>query len=337
MQQQPVDKKLIRIYINDRCTPEQLSSIRQYLHDPVYQESLGEWLLLDWQQVSGETYTPEADAGKKYQEYLALVRPAPATPVKQLSPFRWWKVAAAAAFISVVALAGWRWQQTRWQRDAQEHQWVQLHNEAGKRTKIMLPDSSLVYLDALSSLQYNQNFGITNRKIILEGEAYFIVQHGGTHPFSVQTAGLTTVDVGTAFNVRYRNTESSIKVAVAQGVVNVMKSQQPEVSPIATLTQQQLLLFNTNTGKATVQMLPDTAGIGAWRHGVLIFRKQSLKEVAAELERYYGISIRFVHPEAGNGIITTTLHHSTVDEALDIVSMTAGVTATRSGKTVLIK
>lgn len=335
MQPQPVDKKLIRIYINDRCTPEQLAVIRQYLHDPVYQESLQDWLLRDWQQISAETYSPEADADQKYQEYLALVKPAP--PVKQLSPLRWWKVAAAAVIISVVAFSGWRWQQARQQRHAAEHQWVQLHNEAGKRTKITLPDSSQVYLDALSSLRYNQNFGITNRRIILEGEAYFIVRHGGAHPFSVQTAGLTTVDVGTAFNVRYRPTEPSIRVAVAEGAVNVMHSQQPEVSPIATLTQQQQLLFDAGTRKATVQLLPDTASIGAWRHGILIFRKQSLKEVAAELQRYYGISIQFTHPELGNGIITTTLHHSTIDEALDIVAMTAGVTAKRSGKTVLIK
>ncbi|NML37342.1 DUF4974 domain-containing protein [Chitinophaga sp. G-6-1-13] len=337
MQQQPVDKTLIRIYINDRCTQEQLAVIRQYLHDPAYQASLQEWLLQDWQQVSGETFSPEADADKNYQQYLALVQPVPATPVKRLSPARWWKVAVAAVFIGAIALTGWRWQQNQRQRALQEHQWVQLHNEAGKRTKIMLPDSSEVYLDAVSSLQYNKNYGITNRKIILEGEAYFIVKHGGTHPFSVQTNGLTTVDVGTAFNVRYRNTEPSIKVAVAEGAVNVIDEERPQAGKIATLTQRQLLLFDTSTHHATVHTLPDTETIGAWRHGILTFRKQSLSEVAAELERYYGINIRFSSPELASGIITTTLHQSTVDEALDIVSMTAGVTIKRSGKSVLIQ
>lgn len=335
MQQQPVDKTLIRIYINDRCTQEQLAMIRQYLRHPAYEESLQEWLLQDWQQVSGETYAPETDADKKYEEYLALVKPS--TPVKQLPRVRWWKIAAAAAFAGIILLTGWHWQQNQQQRALREQQWVQLHNEAGKRTSIILPDSSQVYLDAASSLRYNKNYGVTNRKIILEGEAYFIVKHGGRHPFSVQTNNLTTVDIGTAFNIRYRNTEPSIKVAVAEGAVNVIDQEQPAAGNIASLTQRQLLVFDTGTHQATVHTLSDTERIGAWRHGILAFRKQSLKEVAAELERYYGISIRFARPELADGIITTTLHQATAGEALDIVAMTAGVTIKKSGQTVLIQ
>ncbi|SJZ95176.1 ferric-dicitrate binding protein FerR, regulates iron transport through sigma-19 [Chitinophaga eiseniae] len=337
MRQLPVDQTLIELYIHGRCTATQLAEVRQYLHDPAYRESLQEWLHHDWQQLSHENYAPETDADEKYRQYLALVQPAPATPVKQISTIRWWKVAVAAVFTGIIALTGWRWQQHLRQRAFQEQQWVQLHNEAGKRTKITLPDSSQVYLDAVSSLQYNKNYGVTNRNIILEGEAYFVVKHGGAHPFSVQTGNLTTIDVGTAFNIRYRHTEPAIEVAVAEGIVNVMDHARPQTGVLARLTQQQQLHFDTATREATVQMLPDAESIGAWRHGVLIFRQQPLKAVAAALERYYGINIRFDSPEAARGVITTILHHSTVDEALDIVAITAGVSVKRSGKEVLIK
>ncbi|QJB42068.1 FecR domain-containing protein [Chitinophaga oryzae] len=337
MRQLPVDQTLIELYINGRCTAAQLAEVRQYLHDPAYRESLQEWLHQDWQQLSRESYAPETGAGDKYRQFLALVQPAPATPVKQLPTVRWWKVAIAAAFTGMIAFAGWRWQQSLRQRALQEQQWVQLHNEAGKRTRITLPDSSQVYLDAASSLQYNKNYGITNRNIVLEGEAYFEVKHGGAHPFSVQTGSLTTVDVGTAFNIRYRHTEPSIKVTVAEGIVNVMDPTRPQTGVLARLTQQQQLHFDKATGKTIVQTLPDAESIGAWRHGILIFRQQPLKAVAAELERHYGISIRFASQEASRGVITTILHHSTVDEALDIVAMTAGVSVKRSGKDVLIK
>lgn len=337
MRQQPVDQTLIEQYINDHCTEAQLTTLRQYLHDPAYRESLHEWLLQDWQRLAGEAYAPEANGDEKYRQYLAMVQPVPATPVKPISSARWWRVAVAAVFMGIVAFAGWRWQQNVRQRALQEQQWISLHNEAGKKTRITLPDSSQVYLDAVSTLRYNKNYGITNRNLILEGEAYFEVKHNGAQPFSVQTGHLTTIDIGTAFNIRYRSTEPSIKVAVAEGTVDVMDRIQPQTGIIARLTQQQLLRFDTATRRATIDTLPDATSIGAWRHGVLIFRQQPLKEVAAELERHYGISIRFASPQAERGVITTTLHHSTVDEALDIISMTAGVSIKKSGKEVLIK
>lgn len=337
MRQQPVDQSLIEQYINGRCTEAQLTALRQYLHDPAYRESLQEWLHQDWQRLAGETYAPEANAEEKYRQYLALVQPVATPPVKQISSVRWRKVAVAAVFIGIAALAGWRWQQNVRQRALQEQQWISLYNEAGKKTRITLPDSSQVYLDAVSTLRYNKNYGITNRNLILEGEAYFEVKHNGKHPFSVQTGSLTTIDIGTAFNIRHRSTEPSIKVAVAEGIVDVTDRIQPQTGIIARLTQRQLLRFDTATREATIHTLPDAASIGAWRHGILIFRQQPLKEVAAELERHYGISIRFANPEAARGVITTTLHHSTVDEALDIIAMTAGVSIKKSGKEIVIK
>lgn len=342
MQSLPVDKQLLRLYIDGHCTKEQLDLIRQYLHSPAYQESLDEWLHSDWQQVSAETFEPEAGAAGKYRQFLTLVQPAaPAkmeeAPVKRIITPRWWQV--AAVFAGAIAWAGWQWQQSIADRQQVklENEWVHLHNEAGKRTAIVLPDSSQVYLNAASDLRYNKNYGITNRNIILEGEAYFIVKHGGAHPFSVRTGSLTTVDIGTVFNIRYRSTEPVVKVAVAEGAVNVVDHDHVKDSVIASLTQQQVLNFNMADKRSNVQTLPDTEPIGGWRQGILTFHRQRLGEVATELAQYYGINIRFARPETADILITTVIDNATVAEALDIISITAGVTLKNSAKEVLIK
>jgi transmembrane sensor len=344
MQQQPVDKALLQLYINGRCTPEQLAVIQQYLHDPAYQESLRELLLIDWQQVSAEEFMTEAGSADKYQQFLALVQPADAipvkeTPVKRMLPRRWWQVAAAAIFIGALGSMGWQWLQNEkhQQQVMRDQQWVQFYNEAGKRTMMVLPDSSQVYLNVASSLQYNKNYGITNRNIILDGEAYFIVKHGRKQPFSVRSGSITTVDIGTEFNIRYRTTDPIVKVAVAEGAVNVLDHSKPQSRPIAFLTKQHQLNFDAGTRQAMVQTLQDAEPVGAWRQGILTFHKQSLKEVARELERYYNVNIRFAQPQMENILITTTIQNATAAEALNIISLTAGVVVERSEKEVLIK
>lgn len=340
MQQRLIDKELLRRYVDGHCTKEELAIIQQYLHDPAYEESINEWLQSDWQQTIAETFAPDTNTAEDYHQFLSLVQPAATEPipVKRMK-FGYWRYAAAAIFVGMLSWTGWQWQQNEKQRqlDNRESQWISLHNEAGKRTAIWLPDSSQVYLNAASNLRYNKNYGITNRNIILEGEAYFIVKHGRRHPFSVRTGGITTVDIGTAFNIRYRDADPFIKVTVAEGAVNVVDNEQSKAGVIASLTRQQLLSFSKNTRQTTVQTLPGTELIGGWRQGILSFRKQRLADVTAELEQYYGIRIRIARPETADMLITTTIPGATANEALDILAMTAGVGIQRTGNEVLIK
>lgn len=345
MQQLPVDRSLLQLYLNGECSKEQLAIIQEYLHNPAYQESLQQWLKMDWQQVSGEIYEKEEKSTDKFRQFLALVQPsstmpAESIPARRMQARRWWQVAAAAVLlIGVAGWISWQWKQ---QQQAQqlamlEQEMVQFHNEAGKRTRIILPDSTQVYLNAASHLQYNKNFGKTNRNITLDGEAFFIVKHGKQYPFSVRSGSITTVDIGTAFNIRYRKSDPVVNVAVAEGAVNVMHHQQTSGELITLLTQQQQLNFDASTGKATVHQLPDTESIGGWRQGMLSFHAQPLKEVVRELERFYGISIRFANEETGDMLITTTIRNATVNEAMDIIALTAGVHLERSATGILIK
>ena len=105
----------------------------------------------------------------------------------------------------------------------------------------------------------------------------------------------------------------------------------------STLSPGQLLQYNMATRRSGITSLSDAAFIGAWRKGILSFRRQPLKEVTGELERFYGARFQYANPAAENILITTLLDNKSLEDALNIVSLTAGVEFTRQGSLVLVK
>lgn len=336
MRTKQINPALLQLYIRGKCSRQQLTIVRQYLADAAYRESLETFLQSDWQNAMNEK-GPVSRNEEQYRQFLAAVQAAgdhkPQGLRRKLLPYRRW--VAAAAIIILVSLAGFLW----WANDRShgshtDLQWLSISNEAGERTAFFLPDSSKVYLGAASSLAYNTGYGISNRELRLNGEAYFIVHHEGDHPFAVTTGKLTTVDIGTEFNIRFLRNSPSIEVAVAKGSVEVLNNE-GRGKKIATLSGQQLLRFDTASHSALIDTLPGEE-IGGWRKGLLVFRKQTFGEVAAELERFYGLHIGFDNPAHARILITTTLEHADAGEALEIIALTAGVKTERKGSEVRI-
>ena len=87
---------------------------------------------------------------------------------------------------------------------------------------VKLPDGSQAWLNANSTLSYSAEF-INNRAVTLNGEAYFMVTHNKKHSFSVHTQQVTTLVLGTSFNVK--ETDSTVFVTVAKGKVKMTDEQ----------------------------------------------------------------------------------------------------------------
>ena len=56
----------------------------------------------------------------------------------------------------------------------------------GAKTRLVLPDSTLVWLNAGSRIMYSQGFGVNDRLLELTGEAYFEVRRNEHKPFEVR-------------------------------------------------------------------------------------------------------------------------------------------------------
>jgi len=158
---------------------------------------------------------------------------------------------------------------------------------AGERKEIVLPDSSHVWLNAGTSIDYPRIFEGNERNVSLAGEAFFEVMRDPAHPFVIRTGALHTRVVGTSFNIRAYPDDPSIAVSVVTGRVKVSSAK----TSVDLLPDQQAV-YGKSDYKLVAQAYPNAHAIAAWKEGKLQFRNRPLQEVIRTLERRYAVAIR---------------------------------------------
>jgi len=157
----------------------------------------------------------------------------------------------------------------------------------GKKNIITLSDGSRVHLNSESSISYLSNY-YEERTIDLTGEAYFEVVSDSVRPFIVNTKDISTVALGTKFNINAYQEKKEILVSLVSGKVvvesNVSKSEQIYIHPGEGvgygLESQTLQKKNIDIEKIT-----------SWKSGIIQFEEMPLEEVIQTLERWYGVNI----------------------------------------------
>ncbi len=112
---------------------------------------------------------------------------------------------------------------------------------AGDSGKVfMLPDNSIVYLNANGKIEYPENFNKTNRRLSLVGEAYFDIKKD-SGLFVVACENTITRGKGTSFNIKGRSEDKEVEVIVASGKV--------EFSGIGSKDYKKLVIGAGETGR----------------------------------------------------------------------------------------
>lgn len=170
-------------------------------------------------------------------------------------------------------------------QDIVKNEIIQTQNEEMKSG--VMSDGTKYWVNASSSLTYPSRFDGT-REVVLNGEAYFEVQPDPEKPFIVSSKGQKVQVLGTEFNITAYNDDTVIRTTVLGGAVIV------ESSGIRKLLQarQQSVLKASDLTILPVSRPEETI---AWKRDSFSFKKASITEIAAELERYYGVSIEFTN------------------------------------------
>ncbi len=132
--------------------------------------------------------------------------------------FAWRKYVAAAAVIFMIIGTGIYLTSNTQQNNVLSAGTI-IENSTSKVKTVFLPDSSRVELAAYSKIEYATNFA-GNRKIGVEGEAYFKVKKDKEHPFQVFCNETTTTVLGTSFIVR-GNDKKEVVVELYEGSVQM--------------------------------------------------------------------------------------------------------------------
>lgn len=160
----------------------------------------------------------------------------------------------------------------------------------GSQTKVVLPDESVVWLNAGSSLKFADNTMENKREVLLSGEGYFEVAHNPDKPFVVKAGDMDIKVLGTSFNIKAYDDEQIIDVALLTGKVDVSLHNVREENSKAELVPNQMLSFNKETKDVHIAMV-HSSDYCSWKDGKLKFVEQSFERIAKDLERKYNVTI----------------------------------------------
>ncbi|TDQ10265.1 FecR family protein [Pedobacter metabolipauper] len=163
-----------------------------------------------------------------------------------------------------------------------------LSSARGEQTQVRLPDGSIVFLNAESSLKYPTSFArLKQRAVFLTGEGYFEVAKDQAHPFIVTTTNQKVEVLGTHFNINAYPGQASSKTTLIEGKVTVTGKQD-----VVILTPNEQAV--TTTGKTRVKQV-NTSNYTAWLDGKFSFDDKTFEETMSEIGRWYDLDIVYEH------------------------------------------
>ncbi|WP_405205421.1 FecR family protein [Aquimarina sp. LLG6339-5] len=190
------------------------------------------------------------------------------------------------------------------------------------KSTINLPDDSMIRLNATSSLTYNEKNWESERKISLQGEAYFKVAKG--KKFDVHTpSGIVSV-IGTRFNIKQR--ENFFEVICYEGVVSVAIGDETKY-----LRAGDALEYDSNVilDKKVTDQEPK------WYYNKSYFYKVPFSKVLKELEWQFGVTLETKNIDPSI-LFTGNFVHSDIENALKSVTIPMRIKYVINNKTVTL-
>ncbi|MFA5555241.1 MAG: FecR family protein [Phycisphaerae bacterium] len=181
----------------------------------------------------------------------------------------------------------------------------------GETMRILFQDGSEAYLNSDTKLLYPDKFGLKNRKIYLEGEAYFNVSSNKKRPFIIEADKTTISVLGTSFNVEAYSDEGEIKVVLDEGEI-VFNTNNNDYS----ILPGQKIAYTKSNGSITIVNLIKTSNESIWKNDVIYFKNTPLNEVIKTLNRRYDINFIVNSPSALKYTYTLSTKQTTIEDIL---------------------
>ena len=192
-----------------------------------------------------------------------------------------------------------------------------IHAPMGARVSFNLPDGTVGWLNSGSSLTYSLPFN-SNRKIALDGEAWFDVAHNGKSPFEIIAGNSKVKVLGTSFNVSaYKG--DYIEVVLQNGKVEFYPG---NLLRRVTMTPSQKLVYNNDKIDLTTA---DPLKYKAWTEGNLIFKGDNMVEVAGRIGRWYNVKVILADRDLEKFSFRATFEDDSLEEVLHFLAMTSPI------------
>lgn len=311
------DRDLLIRYFHNKCTEAEKLQAQELLQQPaaaIFLQELAqnEWnepvaedgQLQGYERIKTNVHDRINAAQQKLRRPAALVR---------LKRFR---VAAGWLVLLMITAALLYRNISRQHNDRLPVARVERSNQHGVPLKCVLPDSSIIYLAAGSTMSYPEKFTGNTREVDMNGQAFFEVKRNAKKPFIIHTGEVETKVLGTSFRVSTLDS-GIVEVAVATGKVGVSE----QGKNFATLTPGNKVNWHRSEQKAVIDKV-DITRLLEWKNGELFFDQQSMQHIAAELQYRYGIQIQFIDKEVQRRLISATFSaNKTASQVMQVLAI----------------
>ncbi|GAB1445025.1 MAG: FecR domain-containing protein [Cyclobacteriaceae bacterium] len=245
---------------------------------------------------------------------------------KQVAFSPYFKVLKVAAVLLVAIGLGW----ITYQQLNTPDQTITLTSQT-EIVRDTLPDGSRTVLNKSSTIKYAYNKRKGQRKVELEGEAFFEVKHAEAEPFIIRTGDVIIEDIGTTFNVLAFPESPTIEVYVESGEV-----------AFYTLNNAGLNLVAGETGvyhkqsKSFARIQTVNANQLAYKTGVFSFRNADLETIVGDLNAVYDTKIRLGNDAIKTCLLNVTFRNERIEDIVEIIAETLKLTLTKEGEVYIL-
>jgi len=292
------------------------------------------------------------DPSLEWEKLLTVLKP----PIARISFVRKYLYiatsAAAVILLFIGSYLGFWYDRSSLAKDVASNGYTYIYSPRGQRTRIILPDSTKVWLNSESSLQYAVNYNKKTREVYLKGEAFFKVTKNHAKPFMVYANEIKVKVYGTSFNIKAFPNERYIETTLIEGKLSITPEykqdkknseiflipkekcvyerlgdiQNLDAKNITTIPTSNAVKSN-NTLKETPKVVitenvdPETEVL--WKEGKLIFKNETFGELATKMERWYDIKIHFTDEKIKNYKFTGVLDKETINQAMEALKLSS--------------
>ncbi|OWW24573.1 hypothetical protein B4Q04_14745 [Zobellia sp. OII3] len=312
-----LDEKRILDYFSGEDTPKDRKYIESLFADAEREEELKELLARHWEAFSQDDNFPDKSLGHLFQRPIGKPGCLGGKNISDVFRKIWMAYARVAAMLLLplgllylVCINGQK------ENVLDQVSSIRINAPLGSKLQFTLPDGSTGWLNSGSTLTYPPQFGDT-RDVYLVGEAWFDVKKNKHRPFNVVTPDVDISVLGTKFNVVAYKGEKTDVVLESGKVLLKPKGDQQQLS----MEPSERVVIDSKTNRVSRSNIVGDNKFSSWKDGKLVFRNDSMEEVAKRLSRWYNIDVTIENHTGKDLRLRAVFVDEDIEEVLRLLKM----------------
>ena len=273
-----------------------------------------------WSFLAASKEVPSHEVEESYKKLRQRIKKAEA-PSKRL-PFL--KYAAVLVLLIGISLIMFWLGGNHQSNKKQSVHYSTVVAEYGQIAHVILPDSSIVWLNSGTKLIYSNDFAVNSRHLKLEGQAFFEISKNKNLPLKVSTeSGITVKVLGTKFDVRAYSGDEEVSVVLEEGSVELESFSSQGTNQ--KLVPGEMVTYNVSENKMDIVSI-ETGDYTSWKEGALVFIDEPMQQVIRKIERRYNVEVEVINPAVYQSIFNANFKNESLEEILDFIQFSCPIT-----------